>query len=195
MPRGREEWCAAIRGEVEHVEGHLAKIAFSASCVRAAVRERASHGPSIALTGLWSVALLTVALAVFQLGCAFRGLTIVLGAPDIYLQGLLNGTPAERSIGTSYQAATPALVACLGGLGLAQLVGACLLARRRWTPFVIVSWVALGICVVMAAIIISIELGSASLAVQFAALVLQAVVVPLLHPCVPPHRQSTTPAR
>ena len=185
MPPGRDDWCAAIGAEIEHIEGHLAALTFSASCVRAALKERATHGPSIALAGLWSVALLTIALAIFQLGCAARGATIMLGAPDPYLQALLNGTPAERSIGSSYQAATPVLVACLAGLGLAQLVGAGFLTRRRWRLYVIASWLALATGVIMGVIIIGIGLSSPSLLLQFAALVLQAVVVPLLWHWVP----------
>jgi hypothetical protein len=192
LPPGREEWCAAIGAEVENVEGRLARLSFSASCLRAALKERARHGPSVALAGLWSVALLTAALALFQLGCAVRGATIVLGAPDPYLQALLNGTPTERAIGGAYHAATPALVACLAGLALTQLVGACLLACRRWRPFVLASWVALATCVLMAFVITWVGLSSPSLALQFAALILQAVVVPLLcHRVTPRHPLSS----
>jgi hypothetical protein len=191
LPPGREDWRAAMGAEMEHVQGNLAQLAFSASCVRAALNERVKHPPSIALAGIWAVALLTALLALFQLGCAARGASIALGAPDSYLEALLNGTEEQRSIGDAYRSATPAVVVCLGAMGLAQLLGAFLLARRKWRLFVLASWAALASCLGMAGIILWIGVGSEALLLQFSALVLQAIAVPLLWRILTPDPNSS----
>jgi hypothetical protein len=191
LPPGREEWAAAMGAELEHIEGRLAPLAFSASCVGAAVRDRIRHVPSLALAGAWTVALLTATLALFQLGCAVRGTGILLGAPDPYLEALLRGTPDQRIIGTAYHQATPALLACLIAAGLTQLAAAWLLVRRRWRAFVFSSLAALACCTIMGGVIAWIGTGSGGLLVQFSALVLQAIAVPLLWQLLPSPRRPS----
>jgi hypothetical protein len=186
LPPGREEWGSAIRAEAEHIQELPEAIVFSVGCIGAALNERVRHVPTLTLTGLWSVALLTAGLALFELGCAARGAAIALGAPDPYLEALLKGSPAERASGIAYRAATPAMAVCLLTLGLAQVLGAFYLIQRKWRRFVLSSWAALACSLILGCIIIWIGVGAPAIAIHLAALLLQAVAVPLLWQLSPP---------
>ena len=179
LPRRRKLWGDAMRAELDHIGDGRSAVAHATGCLVAAARERALDFETRFAAGLWSVALVTGAFALFHIGCAARGVRVLLGARDGFLDMLVRGG-ADMQLLASYQGARPVVISCLLGLGLAQLAAAWFLFRMQLRPFLFAGGAALLIATVAVAIQLSIVPSAAGLPSEFFAPIAQGLALPML---------------
>jgi hypothetical protein len=180
LPRPRKVWGDAMKAELNHIgDGRSALIHASGCCV-AAVKARALDFDTRFAAGIWSVALASVAFALFHITCASRGVDVLLGAPDGFLEALQRSGRADTQLVASYRSAMPIVVACLFGLGFAHLAAAWFLFRMQLQRFLFAWFAALLIAIVAVAIQVSIVWSPDGLPSEFFALLVQTVALPLL---------------
>jgi hypothetical protein len=180
LPRGRRVWGEAMQAELSYVTGGPAAFAHATGCVVAAAKVRMADVESRFAAGLGSLALLSVAFGIYHIGCASRGLDVMLGRPDGFLAGLMRSGRATPELIASYHQAMPFVVACLFALGFAHLTGSYFLLRREWHRFLL-AWCG-ALLAAMAAVTVQLLVvwSSDGLPSEFYALLIQAVALPML---------------
>jgi hypothetical protein len=152
---------------------------YASGCLLAAVKERAADFETRFVAGIWSVALVSTALAFVHLECASRGVAVLFGAHDGFLQALLQSGANEQLL-NSYYAARPIVISCLYGLGFAHVAAAYFLFRLQLRKFVF-AWIAALLAASAAvAVQLSVVWSSDGLPSEFFALLVQAVALPQL---------------
>lgn len=179
LPARRKLWGDAMRVELAHIDDPRSAMRHAGGCVVAAVRERAHDFDSRFAAGLWVVALASAAFALFHLACAARGVRVLLGGHDGFLEALIR-SGADGQILASYTGARPLVIACFAGLGLAHLAAAFLLFRMELRRFLFAWSAALLIATVAVAVQLSIVWSADGLPSEYFALLVQATAVPLL---------------
>jgi hypothetical protein len=145
LPSSRREWGEAMSAELAYIDDRAALV-HAGNCVLAAVGERVRDFETRFSAAVGLVAMATVVFALDQLGCAMRGVQVLLGRSDGML-ALLVSRGAGPELVARYQTTRPLVVTCLVALGAIHLLGAWLLLRRRWRPFLAVWSAALAVAV------------------------------------------------
>jgi ABC-type nitrate/sulfonate/bicarbonate transport system permease component len=180
LPAPRKPWGAAMEAELRYIGDERAAIGYAAGCLIAAIQERARDFETRFSAGLWSIAAVSAAFALFHIYCATRGVQVLLGSPDGFLDSLVRSGRADAALIASYQSAMPIVIACLFALGAAHLAAAYCLVRRRFRGFLVAWCSALGIAAVAVAIQLSIVWTGDELPSEFFALLIQATALSLL---------------
>lgn len=165
-----------MRDELAYIEANRDAVAHGFGCLAAALRERTLDFETRFGAGLWATALVGAGFACFHIVCAARGVAVLRGARDGFLEALLNNG-ADAGLVARYAAARPVVIACLFGLGLAHLIAAWFLSHGQFRPF-LVAWTA---ALLAAALAVSIQLSivwtADGLPSEFVALLAQAIAV------------------
>lgn len=179
LPARRRHWGEAMRVELAYIDDRRSALRHAGGCVLAAARERALDFDSRFAAGLWSVALASAAFAFFRLACAARGVGVLLGGHDGFLEALIRGGADAQTL-ADYVDARPLVIVCFVGLGLAQLIAAFLLFRMDLRRFLFAWAAGLLIATLAVAIQLSIVWNPDGLPSEYFAVLVQAVAVPLL---------------
>ena len=180
LPAPRKPWGTAMAAELDYIGNERAAIRYSAGCLLTAIQERARDFETRFSAGLWSIAAVSAAFALFHAYCATRGVQVLLGRPDGFLDSLVRSGRADAALIASYRSAMPIVIASLFALGAAHLAAAYFLVRRRLGGFLIAWCSALGIAAVAVTIQLSIVPASDQLPSEFYALLIQATALSLL---------------
>jgi hypothetical protein len=180
LPARRRMWGEAMRAELWHIADPRSALSHAAGCLAAAARERARDFDTRFAAGLWSVALVSGAFAIFHISCAARGVDVLLGRPDGFLDALIRSGRADAGLVAAYRAARPVVIACLFALGFAQLAAAWLLFHRQLRRFVITWCAALASAIAAVAIQLSVVWTLDGVPAEFVALLFQAAALPML---------------
>ncbi|HEV2043283.1 MAG TPA: hypothetical protein VGR05_01270, partial [Sphingomicrobium sp.] len=121
--------------ELHYIEDHGAAIRYAIGCLLVALKERVLDFNTGLAAFVWSIAAASVAFALFHLQCAARGVQVLLGRPDGFLNSLVRGG-ADADLIDSYRNAMPIVIGCLLWLGLSHLAAAYFLVRRHLRRFV-----------------------------------------------------------
>jgi hypothetical protein len=180
LPARRQSWGEAMKAEVSYIGDAASALAHAGGCVIAAARERVTDFDSRFAAGLGLVALVGAAFGVFHIVCASRGVEVLFGARDGFLDSLVRAQRATPELVARYEDARPIVIACLMSLGLAHLWAAHFLIRRAWRNFLLTWCCALLIAIVAVVIQLSVVWSAGGLPSEFVALLIQAVALPLL---------------
>lgn len=180
LPPGRKPWGAAMEAELHFIDDDRAGVSYATGCLVSAVRERLSDFETRFGAGLWSLAIVSAAFALFHIQCAARGVEVLLGRPDGFLASLVRGGRADAALIERYQSAMPVVIACLFCLGAAHLAAAYCLVRGQLRAFLVTWCFALLIAVSAVAIQLSIVSTGGELPSEFMALLIQAIALPAL---------------
>lgn len=180
LPARRKVWGEAMKAELHHIADGRPAVAHASGCLVAAARERARDFDTRFGAGIWSVALVSGAFAVIHISCAARGVRVLFGARDGFLDALVRGGRADAALVASYRSAMPIVIVCLFGLGFAHLAAAYFLFRLQLPRFLLAWCAALPIAIVAVAIQLSIVWSPDGLPAEFVALLVQAVTLPML---------------
>lgn len=145
LPASRREWGEAMSAELAYIDDRAALV-HAGHCVLAAFGERVRDFETRFSMAVGLVAMATVVFALDQLECAARGVQVLLGRSDGMLAGLVSQGAGPELV-ARYQTTRPLVVTCLLALGALHLLGAWLLLRRRWRPFLAVWGAALVVAV------------------------------------------------
>ncbi len=145
LPSSRREWGEAMSAELAYIDDRAALV-HAGHCVVAAFGERVRDFETRFSAALGLVAMATVVFALTQLECAMRGVQVLLGRSDGMLALLIDHGAGPQRVAL-YQTTRPLVVTCFLLLGAIQLLGAWLLLRRRWRPFLVVWGAALAVAV------------------------------------------------
>lgn len=179
LPAARKPWADAMAAELPHVESDRAALAYAAGCLIAAIRERAHDFDTRFSAGLWSIAITTSLLAMFQLACAARGIDVLLGARDGMREALLH-EGAGPALVARYETARPIVVCCFILLGCTHLAAAWFLSRTQLRRFFIAWCAALLVATIAVMIQLSVVRSTIGVPSEFHALLVQAVALPAL---------------
>ena len=178
--------------ELPYIDDDGAAIAYATGCLFAALRERGRDFNSRYTALLCSIAIASVAFALFHFLCGARGVQVLAGRPDGFLESLIRSGRADPALIDSYQTAMPMVIGCLFWLGTSHLAAAYFLLRRQLRKFLI-AWCS---ALVSAAAAVSIQLSivwSDELPSEFVALLMQAAALSLL--ILWSHRRVRNPGR
>lgn len=179
MPPACKPWGAAMEAELCFIDDSRAAVSYAAGCLIAALQERARDFDARLAAGLWSIALVSTAFALFHLQCGARGVQVLLGRPDGFLDSVVRSGRADAAFIDSYRSAMPVVIVCLFCLGIAHLAAAYFLVRQELRKFLLAWCMAL----ISAAAAVSIQLSivwSGDIPSEFFALLFQAATLPLL---------------
>jgi hypothetical protein len=180
LPASRKGWGDAMRAELAYIGSERSALVHSVGCIMAAVKERAMDFDARFAAGIWSVALVTAALAIFHLRCAWRGLEVLMGDHDGFLAGLTRCGRADIETIARYHSAIPVVATCLFCLGLAHLAAGYFLVRMQ-IKRVCAAWLAALLLATLAVFIqLSIVWSPPGLPSEYYALLLQAAALPAL---------------
>ena len=180
LPASRRRWGEAMRAELSYIDDGVSALDHAGGCLVAAVRARVADLDSRFAAGIGLIALVSAAFGIFHIACASRGIDVLLGAPDGFLNAMVASGRASPELIARYQEARPVVVCCLLALGFAHLAATCFLLRRDWQRFLLMWCCALIIAIVAVAIQLSVVWSADGLPSEFAALIVQAVALPML---------------
>ncbi len=180
LPVSLKPWGTAMTAELDYIGNERAAIRYSAGCLMAAIQERARDFETRFSAGLWSIAAVSAAFALFHAYCGTRGVQVLLGRPDGFLDSLVRSGRADAVVIASYRSAMPIVIACLLALGAAHLAAAYFLVRRRLRGFLVAWCSACGIAAFAVTIQLSIVPAGDELPSEFFALLIQATSLSLL---------------
>ena len=176
----RKSWGTAMEAELHYIGPERPAIAYAAGCLVAAIQERASDFETRLSAGLCSIAVVSAAFGLFHIQCGARGVQVLLGRPDGFLDSLVRSGRADAGLIASYQSAMPIVIACLFALGAAHLAAAYFLVRRHLRGFVAAWCSALGSAAVAVTVQLSVVWTGDGLPSEFFALLIQATALSLL---------------
>lgn len=168
-----------MEAELDYISDDGAAISYAVGCLFVAVQERVLDFETRFGAVLWSIALASAAFALFHLQIAVRGVQVLLGRPDGFLDLLVRSGHGDAALIDSYRSAMPIVIACLLCLGVSHLAAAYYLLRRNVRGF-LVAW---GSALISAVAAVSIQLSivpSEELPSEFLALLIQAAALSLL---------------
>ena len=180
LPPRHEAWGKAMRNELAYIGTDRDAVAHGLGCLAAAARERTTDFDTRFSAGLWAVALVGAGFACFHLACAARGVAVLSGANDGFLDALLRSGAADTELVARYKAARPIVIGFLFGLGLAHLAAAWFVSRRQLRRFVAAWSVALLVATVAVIIQLSIVWNAEGLPSELVAVLVQAPALALL---------------
>jgi len=180
LPKKRKAWGDVMKAETKYIGDDRAAVIYAVGCLFAGFKERAKDFRTCFFIGHWSVVAITVALALYHIHCAWRGMLVMWGKPDPLYEALLRGSSADRMVAAAYHDATPIIVSLIFGLGVMHLVAAYFFARLQLQNFVY-AWIAALLVSVLAVVIqLSIIWNLNGLPAEFVALIIQLLAVPAL---------------
>jgi hypothetical protein len=181
LPSECRQWRHAMRAELDHIADERDALEHAGGCVAAALGQRARDFDTRFTAGLWSAALVGAIFAAIHILCAARGIAVLRGAPDGFLDSLVRGG-ADAGLIASYERARPIVIAGLLGLGLTHLAGMAFLVRRDLRRFAYAWCAAVLIAILAVAIQLSVVWSADTLPSEFVAPLLQSgLLLMLLH--------------
>lgn len=181
LQQGGSEWGQAMLAEFDVARREGKALGFACGCLIAAWRRLLLHTEGqIALVSHALVLGLIVPIAIFHLGCAFSGARFMVSGHDHYHAMLMASGANGRIVAGAYVAATPALTLLLLLLGSAHLAVAWFLLDGRWRRARILWLVATVIAALIVHIIATTTPNAGGSGIQFAALAIEMVAIPLL---------------
>lgn len=181
MPSDRLDWGRAMRAELDEAVLGDRPMRFALGCLAAAVLQMPRHHAGRFAIARHALSLgMIVPIAVFHLGCALSGARLMLSSSDHYAARLAAGGASGRAAAEAYLAAAPALTLLLLLLALAHLRIAWIILDGQWRRAGGLWLVAAGLAATIVAIIAAIDPGLRGSAIQFAALAIELVAIPVL---------------
>jgi hypothetical protein len=180
LPPASRPWGDAMKAELSHIADRRHALDYAGGCLVAAAKARARDFDTRFAAGLWSVASVGAIFAYVHLACAARGIAVLRGARDGFLDALVRSGAADADLLLRYQSARPIVIACLLGLGLAHLAAAWFLVRRDLRRFLIAWSAALLAAILAVTIQLSVVWSADGLPSEFAALLVQAAMLAML---------------
>lgn len=180
LPESRKSWGQAMEAELSYIHDDREGLGHAFGCLAAAARERACNFETRFAAGLWAIALVSVAFAVLHLYCASRGIQVLLGSPDGFLDGLRRTGSVDAELVANYHRAMPLVIACFAGLGLAHIATAYFLVCGE-LRLAFTAWcAALSAAALAVAIQLSVIWNADGLPSEFWALLFQALSISML---------------
>ena len=180
LPRSRKRWGDALSAELGHITEDHATLFFAGGCLIAAIKERTSDFETRFAAGIWSVALATGVFAFIHVQCALRGMSVLLGGHDGFLDSLMRAGRADATLTASYHSAMPFVIVCVFSLGLAHFAAAYFLFRMELRRFLFAWCAALPIAMLAVVIQLSVIWTLDGLPSEFFALLVQMLALPAL---------------
>lgn len=178
LPASRREWGEAMSAERAYVDERDA-LAQAIGSLIAALKERVRDFDSRFSLAVGLIALVTAVCAFDRMVCAIRGAQILMGRPDGMLALLRKGAMNPELV-ARYEMLRPFVVACFFGLGVAYMLGAWLLLRKKWAAFSTVSAMTLAIAVCAIWLQLLVVGGLDGVPSEVDGLVVQAIFIPLI---------------